>query len=645
MRIAEMKLVAVLLVAFTASSAFGQGSDIYKNLNGKFQGEPAVYVERSEVLNLVLDGDSIKVWSDLSQDMLHLKEQSDVYSDKRIYGSSFTTITDIKAKTLVWEKNRYKEMNVTDFKKNDSQSSGIFYDDSYYYSFDFPSVALQSRTQLQYRENVKDVKFVSGYMMQSNIPHALSSYTIRAAKGVEISYRLLNDPTNKISFQKYEKGGFVYYQWTGKDLAAIDFDDNSPSLTYYSPFVECHVKSYTTKKGTTRVLSTLDDLHRWYTSFVKDLNKEPSSELAGIVNDIKSKSSNEADVVKNVFYWVQTNIKYIAFEQGMRGLIPHNSNYVCEKRYGDCKDMANMIVTMSRLAGVKNVYHTWIGTRDLPYKYTEFPTPIVDNHMIATYITPEGKYIFLDGTGNYTRMGLPSSMIQGKEAFISLGPDKYEVKVVPEIAAEDSYVIDTVRVKLDGGKFSGKASSTLSGYMKVTIGYNLDRANKDELLNAVTGSTRKGSNKYNLRNYTISDLQNRDVPTTIKYEFDIGDYYQVIGDETYVNLSLSKDHYNASMPADRKSPREKDYRDYSVQVVELQIPDGMKVEYLPPDASWNGDLLSFNVSYKDLGDKIVYKKDLKVNYMMMQPEQFQSWNEAVKHLSEAYKESIVLKKK
>src|ERR1044071_6961776 len=264
MRVFSGKLFATMSLMAAIATAYGQGSDVWKSLHQKFPDEPAVYVERSEVLNLVIEGDSIKAWSDLTQDMLHLKDQTEIFADKKIYGSSFTEIADIKAKTLVWDKSRYKEMSVTSFKKNDSHSEGIFFDDTYYYSFDFPSVTSQSRTLLQYRENIKDIKFISGYMMQSNLPHALSQYTIKASKGIEVSYKVLNDRDNRISFQRTEKGGFVYYQWTAKDLPAIEFDSNAPSLSYFAPYVECHVKSYTTKKATVRVLSDLGDLHSWY---------------------------------------------------------------------------------------------------------------------------------------------------------------------------------------------------------------------------------------------------------------------------------------------------------------------------------------------------------------------------------------------
>ena len=640
-----MKLLSAIMIAASIGAANGQGSDIYKSLNQKFPGEPAVYVERSEVLNLVFEGDSIKAWSDLTQDMLHLKDQTEMFADKKIYGSSFTEIADIKAKTLVWDRSRYKEMSVTSFKRNDSQSSGIFYDDSYYYSFDFPSVVSQSRTLLQYRENIKDIRFISGYMMQSNLPHALSQYTIKASKGIDVSYKVLNDRDNRISFQKTEKGGFVYYQWTAKDLPSIEFDSKAPSLSYFTPYIECHVKSYTTKKGTVRVLSDLGDLHRWYTGFTKNLDSTPSSELDAVVKDIKVRSKTEMDIVKGVFYWVQDNIKYIAFEQGMRGLIPHPASYVCEKRYGDCKDMANLIVSMLHMAGVNNAYRTWIGTRDLPFKYSEFPTPIVDNHMIATYVSPTGEYIFLDGTGNYTKVGLPSSMIQGKEAFISFGPDKYEVKVVPEINADENLTVDSVKLSIEDGKLLGLGKLLLGGYPKIFSGYDFDRANKDEVKNEVTKYVTKGSNKFSLLNYDIVYLEDRDKPTLVHYNFEIRDYVQVVDDEIYLNLNLTKERRNVLLPLTRIAPLERDYKHLGTEIIEFKIPANYKVEYLPKDASWKCDSFSFSVSYATVPGKIIYKRQVKLDDFLVEPSQFKDWNDINKAVAEADKETIALKKK
>jgi len=635
--------IGFVFITMLASQA--QTTDLWQVNKTKFPDEPAIFIERSEVMTISIKGDSLDVYTDQKEDILHLKEQTEGYSSRHVYGSHFNQVKDIKAKTLVWDKSRYKEMNVSDFKKKNDRDDGIFYDDSYYYAFNYPSIASHNRTQLEYRTLVKDPKFISGFVFSSYMPQLKTSFIIKAPKEVEISYSMLNDKQGVVHFKKYEKSGTVYYEWTAEDVASLKHDDGSPSIRYYVPHVVCYVKSYTTKKGKVNVLSNTDDLYRWCYTFIENLNKEQSPEMVSIVEKIKTESKNEEEVVKNVFYWVQNNIKYIAFEDGMRGLTPHNGNYVCEKRYGDCKDMANLIVNLLDIAGVK-AYHTWIGTRDLPYKYTEVPTPLVDNHMIATYITKDGQYIFLDGTGDHTKYGFPSSMIQGKEALIGIDRDHYEIKTVPEIPKEKSVMVDSISLALDENMIVGKGTTSLRGYPKVFGGYELDRAEEADVKKYVTRLVGRGSNKFYLDNYTVSNLKNNDLPTKINYSFRIADYFQKIGDEIYVNLNLNKDYYNAFINVSlRKSPRELDYKYTKEEFYTMSIPSGYEVEYLPPNEKFDNELLGYTTEYKQSGQTISFTKTFYLNYLMMQPDQFNDWNDAVKKVSEAYKESIILKKK
>jgi hypothetical protein len=219
------------------------------------------------------------------------------------------------------------------------------------------------------------------------------------------------------------------------------------------------------------------------------------------------------------------------------------------------------------------------------------------------------------------------------------------VKVVPEIDAEESGRIDSVKLKIEGNKIIGTGKAKYYGFTKVFSGYDLDRGDQEGIGSGAMKLVAKGSNKFNLRNYQISNLANQDLPNELTYEFDVADYFQTIGDETYINLDLTKDFYNASIKVERKTPKESEYKYEADEIVELQIPEGLKVEYLPPNAAWAGDLFAVSVSYKELEGKVVYRKKIKMNYLMMTSEQFPDWNKAVKAVSEASKESIVLKKK
>ena len=91
--------------------------------------------------------------------------------------------------------------------------------------------------------------------------------------------------------------------------------------------------------------------------------------------------------------------------------------------------MANLITRLGQIAKLP-VYRTWIGTRDIPFQFSEFPAPYCANHMIATYLG-EKDTIFLDATGRFYPFGMPTSMIQGKEGLIGISETEFILKKVP----------------------------------------------------------------------------------------------------------------------------------------------------------------------------------------------------------------------
>lgn len=626
--------------------ASGQYGDLYEKVKMKYPDDPVVFLERSEIVSIIPDNDSLDIITEAYEDILHLKEKANAYSVGRVYGSHFNQVKDIKAKTLIWERNRFKTMDVSDFKKNNDRDAGVFYDDSYYYSFNYPAVGIGNRTQLRHRSIIKDSRFLPGFLFPAYAPQVKASYTIKTTADVELFYIVKNDPDDRISFRKFTKNGFDFYEWTSANVPARKTEESAPSVRYYEPHVICYVKSFASRGKHYTVLSDINDLYQWYYGFVGNLNKQHSVPLKETVEKIRSTCKTEIEVVEAVFYWVQDNIQYIAFEDGMRGLIPHEGEYVFTKRYGDCKDMANLLVAMLNEAGIKG-YHTWIGTRDLPYKYSELPTPLVDNHMIATYIGNDGRYFFMDATGDYTPFGTPSSMIQGKEALVGLGPDRFEVKTIPAVSRLMNITRDSVSVSidLDHSQLNGKGKTTLEGYAKIFGAYKLNRAEVDDVKRSVTSLTGKGSNKFFLDSYEISNNGDRVRPTSIDYTFRIGDYYQKTGNELYVNLNLNKDFFDASInTSTRLAPKESEFRYEHWQICELIIPEGYTVDYLPEASVSNGPLLGFESRYERRPGSVILTRKLYCDFLMLMPDQFESWNKSVQELSDSYKESIILKK-
>ncbi|HEY0655537.1 MAG TPA: transglutaminase-like domain-containing protein [Chryseosolibacter sp.] len=639
-----IRTILTLTLFFVAFSALAQ--DDLAEIKLRYPDENAVYLQNNSFLEILVDGDSLRIVNTVDEEILHLKDHSEFYGNKKVYGSHFSQISKIEAKTLIREKNKYRVEKVTDYKKNSNAGGSVFYDDSYFYAFDFPAVAANNRTQLHYEVSYKDSRILPVHFFEGFVPSVSSSFIIKAPADVELFFKLLNDDKNIIQFSKTQKGKFVFYEWKGRNLSDMKVEAGSPDLSYYTPQLVYFIKSYQGISKRHEVLSDLTALHNWYRSFVNHLNKNPSPDLQTTVAQLKQESTSELDLVKKIFYWAQDKVEYIAFEEGMRGFVPHEASYTFDKRYGDCKDMANLIVAMLELAGIKS-YHTWIGSRDLPYKYSEFCSPIVDNHMIATYIAPTGQYYFLDATSDYTPFGFPSSMIQGKEAFISKDASTFEVRQIPILKKEENVMRDSMSLHLVNNEIVGKGKTSLTGFPKTFSSAELDRAGTNDIKRFVATLIGKGSNKFFLDQFKLSELHNQDKPVEVFYDFRISDYFQKSGNEIYLNLNLSKDYFNYFInPETRKTPLEIDYTYLKEEVIVLTIPEGFELEYVPEDYSYSGKFIGCKLLYdRGVNGKIILKKQFYLDSILITPADFQSWNDDIRNVSTNYKEAIILKRK
>jgi len=387
----------------------------------------------------------------------------------------------------------------------------------------------------------------------------------------------------------------------------------------------------------------LGGLYHYYNSLVNNINTKGDASISETVEKIISGASSEEEKVKRIFYWVQDNINYVAFEAGMQGLIPEQASLVFGKRYGDCKGMASLIHSMLKTAGVKS-YLTWIGTRHIPYKYTDIPSQLVDNHMIVTYYN-HGEPVFLDGTNNYLAFGLPSSMIQGKQALVGMDSIHYKIEEVPTVQSDQSVFNDSVAFTIRDNVIEGVGLLSLTGYEKNQRTYYLTGKDKLNYKERVLGIVEKGNNKFYLDTFSIENLNNREAPLKIGYQFKINDYFREIDGEAYINMNLSRPFLNATYDPDkRKIPVDNNYASLLRYVTVFEIPEGYQITLLPRDKSGSMEKLSFTIHYKVEGRTVTQVNEIRDNYLILQPSEFVKWNEVVESLNKAYRDILILKK-
>ena len=532
---------------------------------------------------------------------------------------------------------------MTQSNEKQSQQSSVFYNDVKERQLIFPNIEPGAKKVYNYQTQFVDPHLLHKFIFGDNMPMQSASLEVRADKNIVIGYKIFNDPNNTIAFSKTEKKGKWVYKWTLTNIKAVKFEDNSPGFLYQVPHIDFYIKEYTVNNKTTPVLGDVSELFNYYKDFVKDLNKTEDPDLKELTLEITKDKTTDEEKVKSIFYWVKENIKYIAFENGYEGFIPREASLVFQRKFGDCKDMASIISCMAKYAGLKNVTIAWIGTRSIPYSYNDLATPAVDNHMIALFKKGE-NYIFLDATDKETRYGIPTAFIQGKEVLFSEN-DSYKIYPVPIVPAKENDIKETVHLSINGSKLIGDAKVERFGYNRSHTLMQIGDASNKARLEMIKSLVLKGNNKFNLKDFKEENLNNKELPYIIDYNFDLDNYIVKVDKEIYINLFLDKILDKVVLAKDRVAQFEFDYLTQFTTQYALEIPKNYTIKYLPKNFDLDNDYIKAHFTYQLKNNILLLNVSLSVKKLLLNKNDFEPWNETIKKLKTNYSETIILQEK
>jgi len=627
---------------FAAQQAVAQTPGEVKQL---FPGQDLVFLKYDQHLKLYMkDGIPVAETRHENEVLVMSEKNASQYNRYKVYHSGYNELTDLNAYTLVPDGNRYRKLKVEDQKTTNSSSNSVFYDDVKETSFNFPGLVQNAIQHVEYSQFHKDVHLLSPYYLPESAPVISATFSVTVPNGISIRYVVRNDQNGLFRFTEEKKRKETVYTWTAANIGSKDGYGNAPNFRYFVPHVIIYVSSYENESGNQNLLNSLQDLYKWNIGFISELNKAPDHDLQKLVDSLVAGKNTQTDKSRSIYRWVQQHIKYVAFENGLEGFRPRQAAEVCRKRYGDCKDMSSIITQMLRIAGIP-AYYTWIGTRDLPYDYSDLPLPIVDNHMISVAFI-DGNWLFLDGTDSHARFGVPPAHIQDKEALVAISDKEYKLIRVPVTNADQNRIVDSTIIRVTNEGVKGTEQVSYYGYFGEDVYNTLLYRDEKETKDYVKTRMGKASNKFILGAYTIKRLNEAENIAHISAEFEIPGYGKKVGNEYYINLNLEKLFENRLIDtAARKVPMEEDYKFFIRQHHILEIPEGYSVSYLPANFSLDNDLVSLSINYEIKDRRVIATQVYQNKKLLIEPAEFSTWNKSAKAAALQYKEQIILEKK
>lgn len=522
---------------------------------------------------------------------------------------------------------------------SDVQIQGVFYHDAKKVSIEKDFENKGEEFTFYYLKNYTDPKYFNRIFFNDSYPILRKEIVFFVPKWLEIEILEMNFKGYNIYKEIKETHVGKEIKYIATELPPLDEKPYSPPIAKSYPHLVILMKSYENNDDHFSILSNVDDLFSYYIQLYSQVNNE-SENLQSFVEDLLNECETEMCKIETLFYWVQDNIRYIAFENGIMGFKPEGAYQVFYNRYGDCKGKANLLKEMLILAGF-DAKLGWIGTRSIPYDYS-IPSLLVDNHMICV-LDFDGNRYFLDATEEYIPINEYAQRIQGRQVLFADG-NSYIIDTVPAELEIYSGTTKEFSCSYDNDKLVGVASVNYSGELKTSFLRNYHTSNTSLREEQFNDFLENYNNNIRIVNVQQGDFDDRSIPIQIDYNFEVSNKVFNINNSVYLNLEFDKELFDMTIDTTRIIDFDLQQSQYFVTNGVMEIPESYYVDYLPSNVSISRYSYEIDLSYS-VSDKIIlYSKKIYIIDPLIRKKDFNDWNSSINKLREFYNDQIVLKK-
>ncbi len=398
-------------------------------------------------------------------------------------------------------------------------------------------------------------------------PVKMSRMTLTAPASMKINTLPQNTDGMIAKATPSADGKRITYVWQMTDLGTIIPEPMMPPTYTFIPSVE---------------ISTIPSwqvIAHWYQGLAAG-QMAVSPEIKDTVKTLIAGKTTDTEKARAIYYWVEGQTRYVALELGLSAFQPHPAADVCRNRYGDCKDMATLLLTMLHEAGVKNAWPVLLGADSTLPVEKYLAAPSFFNHAIVR-ADIDGKPYWFDSTAAMCPFGAIPGGDRGVHAFVIRdGTGNFET--IPTGTPEENSETTTTTADLHAdGSAECKTSVKLSGDDGLGARLSFRGLEASQLRPGFQNMVSGFSPTASLLDYSLSPLADRDQPVAIGLT-----YHAPLWATRTGHLLIIEGKNMSSAPYDRDSRVYPIYQDKTAEAVEdliVTLPAGYTLEDKPDD--------------------------------------------------------------
>ena len=444
------------------------------------------------------------------------------------------------------------------------------------------------------------------------------------------------------------------YTWQLQNLGFIEPEEDGPNLSSLAPrLAVSFFPPEGTSAGLGKVFRNWAEVSSWLTE-LNDPQAQPTELLAAKARSLAADASAELESVRAIGKFVQ-GVNYVSIQTGLGrggGYRPHAAGDVFLKSYGDCKDKANLMRTMLKVAGIES-FPVAIFSGDRLYVRPEWTSPQQFNHAIlavkvsqptgtpAETEHPElGRLLLFDPTDTDTPVGYLPDHEQDSQALVVAGnrgsllrmpvappsANRLERRTEVTLAADGSVA---VRVR---ERRAGQASIDLRSLYRRQVRSDFVKSIESWIAGRAGGTM-------------VSKVEVKDEPEelTLELEFSVQRYGQLMQDRLLV--------FRPAVVSNPDAPRlTKAKRTHLVlldsqsfrEAVRVQLPAGFRIDEMPGAAGNETTFGKHSALWEARGNELLFTRSLEVRLASVPVEDYAAARKFFAQVHGAEDASVVL---
>jgi predicted transglutaminase-like cysteine proteinase len=269
----------------------------------------------------------------------------------------------------------------------------------------FPAVTAGARLHLRFRITVHTTHFPGHMTWSLHYPPGVRYDDARVhishdpAIALKVGTRQLAG--GRVAALDTDAPDTVRYAFTFRQPVAHPPETGRVDPADFAPFV--HVTSFADRAAQAAA----------YQAAVRP-KAEPTPQIRALAAELTAGAATDREKVRRLHQWVSRNIRYVALNIDVSGLVPRPAQAVLDHRYGDCKDHVVLLEALLRAAGIES--SPALVNAGMAMKLPELAIWTPFNHVIL-HVT--GLDLYLDSTARFAPMGKLPDWVMDKPVLLT----------------------------------------------------------------------------------------------------------------------------------------------------------------------------------------------------------------------------------